>query len=86
MTDEALNFIQSEHNAPYSLYLPYTCPNSPFQGPLDRRDHQRQLWKQAAFLQASIERMDTRIGDVMDAIDEQPIIVFASDSFGTKIA
>ncbi|MEM9367636.1 MAG: sulfatase-like hydrolase/transferase [Planctomycetota bacterium] len=94
MTDKAVDFIAAERDRPYFLYLPYTCPHSPFQGPNDRRPHplplDSKLWKQGiappdVYIQM-IEHMDARIGDVLDAVDENTLVVFASDNGGTKSA
>ncbi len=94
MTDEALKFIQAQRESPYFLYLPYTCPHSPFQAADQRRQHplplDSPLWKQGKappeVYRAMIERMDTNIGRVIDAVDENTIVVFASDNGGTKSA
>ena len=94
MTEEALAFIRADRSAPYFLYLPYTCPHSPFQGPDDKLPHplplDSPLWKQGTappdVYRAMIERMDTRIGQVLDAIDDNTLVVFAGDNGGTGSA
>ncbi len=94
MTEEALAFIQSDRESPYFLYLPYTCPHSPFQGPKDRQPHplplNSKLWNQGTappdVYLAMIERMDTRIGEVLDAVDDNTLVIFAGDNGGTKSA
>jgi len=37
ITDDAMQFIQRQKDRPFFLYVPYTCPHSPFQGPGDHR-------------------------------------------------
>ncbi|MEO1525282.1 MAG: sulfatase-like hydrolase/transferase [Planctomycetota bacterium] len=94
MTDEALHFLAVPRDKPYFLYLPYTCPHSPFQGPGDQNTNplplDSPLWKQGQappdVYRAMIEHMDRRIGDVLDAVDENTLVVFASDNGGTKSA
>src|SRR3954452_16842812 len=38
ITAEAEGVIRCPHDRPFFLYVPYTAPHSPFQGPLDRPD------------------------------------------------
>ena len=94
MTDEALRFLNASRDKPYFLYLPYTCPHSPFQGPDDKPKHplplDSPLWNQGQappdVYRAMIEHMDRRIGNVLDAVDDNTLVVFASDNGGTKSA
>ncbi|MEL6105074.1 MAG: sulfatase-like hydrolase/transferase, partial [Planctomycetota bacterium] len=94
MTDQAIRFLTTPRNKPYFLYLPYTCPHSPFQGPSDQRPHplplHSTLWKQGKappdVYRAMIEHMDKRIGDVLDSVDDNTLVVFTSDNGGTKSA
>lgn len=101
MTDEAIKFIGEARSAPYFLYVPYTCPHAPFQGPNDRQPHplplDSPLWKQGSappdVYLAMIERMDACIGRIVDAVQaqgeaqiENTLIIFASDNGGTGSA
>ena len=94
MTDEAVTFLQQERERPFFLYLPFTCPHSPFQGPEDKQPHplplDSPLWKQGKappdIYRAMIERMDHCIGKVLDSVDDKTLVVFASDNGGTKSA
>ncbi|TWT69425.1 sulfatase-like hydrolase/transferase [Crateriforma conspicua] len=94
ITDEAVKFINGGHERPYFLYLPYTCPHSPFQGPDDRQTHplplDSPLWKQGSappdVYLAMIQRMDQQIGRVLDSVDANTLVIFASDNGGTKSA
>lgn len=100
LTDEAIRFLrrQSEER-PFFLYVPYTCPHSPFQGPDDRRDEPLELdsplWNQGKappeVYIAMIEHMDRRIGDLLRVLDEQgfredTLVIFTSDNGGTRSA
>lgn len=94
MTEQAIHFLESPRNKPYFLYLPFTCPHAPFQSPLDQQPHplplDSLLWRQGKappeVYRAMIEHMDKRIGDILDAVDENTLVVFASDNGGTKSA
>ncbi len=99
-TDEAIRFIRHrDKSKPFFLYLPYTCPHAPFQGPQDRRRDplplNSPLWNQSkappkTYI-AMIEHMDRRIGDLLRILDEEKLtgntlVIFASDNGGTKSA
>lgn len=100
MTAEAIGFIQRRNTErPFFLYLPYTCPHSPFQGPQDLRDDplplNSPLWNQGKappdVYVAMIEQMDQRIGDVLRTLDTKQIakdtlVIFVSDNGGTRSA
>lgn len=94
MTDEALTYIEKDKDKPYFLYLPFTCPHSPFQGPEDRDEHplplDSKLWKQGSappeVYRAMIENLDKNVGRVLDAVDDNTLVIFTSDNGGTKSA
>ncbi len=96
-TDEAISFIQRQAEQPFFLYLPYTCPHSPFQGPDDYREHplplNSKLWNQSsappATYIAMVEQMDRQIGRVLATLDElglreNTVVIFAGDNGGTR--
>ena len=101
LTDEAVRFLeqQSADGAPFFLYVPYTCPHSPFQGPEDRLPDplplDSPLWNQgdappATYIEM-IEHMDRRIGTLLDTLNRQgfvenTLVIFASDNGGTRSA
>jgi N-acetylgalactosamine-6-sulfatase len=101
ITDEAIDFLQRQSNdgEPFFLYVPYTCPHFPFQGPQDRRSDplplDSPLWNQndappETYL-AMIEHMDRRIGDLLEVLGRQglakeTLVIFASDNGGTQSA
>ena len=99
LTDEAIQFLQRQKDKPFFLYVPYTCPHSPFQGPDDLRPDplplDSPLWNQSiappAVYIAMIEHMDKRIGDLLQTLDKEgfsknTVVIFASDNGGTKSA
>jgi N-acetylgalactosamine-6-sulfatase len=103
IADDALRWLrgQAESRArrPFFLYVPFTSPHAPYQGPKDSTpsplppDSDR--WKQGkadpVVYAAMIERMDQSIGRILDAMDEyklasNTIVAFASDNGGTASA
>ncbi len=100
LTDEAIGFIQRQRaDKPFFLYVPYTAPHSPFQGPHDKRPDplplDSPLWHQGAappeVYIAMIEHMDKRIGDILRTLEDEQIakntvVIFASDNGGTGSA
>jgi N-acetylgalactosamine-6-sulfatase len=98
-TDEAIKFIEQQNGSPFFLYLPYTCPHSPFQGPGDQLPDplplDSPLWRQSNappdVYVAMIERMDQQIGRLLDFVDErqlsdETVVIFAGDNGGTRSA
>jgi N-acetylgalactosamine-6-sulfatase len=100
VTDEAVGFLRRQrHDRPFFLYVPYTCPHAPFQGPGDRQADplplDSPLWRQGqappGVYAAMVEHLDRRIGDVLRTLDQcglarQTVVVFASDNGGTRSA
>ena len=96
-TDEAIGFIERQNpDGPFFLYLPYTCPHSPFQGPNEKTANPLPLdsprWRQGnappAVYIAMIEHMDQRIGDLLKTLDrlnltKNTVVFFAGDNGGT---
>ena len=98
-TDEAVQFLRQKRTEPFFLYVPYTTPHSPFQGPKDRRPDplllDSPLWNQGRaphdVYVAMNERMDQCVGRIMQTLDEQgladsTVVFFASDNGGTGSA
>lgn len=100
LTDEAIGYLQRQDGSrPFFLYVPYTCPHSPFQGPDDYTDDplplDSPLWNQGKappeVYVAMIERMDTCIGRLLQTLDERglakdTVVFFAGDNGGTASA
>jgi arylsulfatase A-like enzyme len=96
-TDEAIAFIKRQSpERSFFLYLPYTCPHSPFQGPDEKTPNPLPLdsprWRQGnappEVYIAMIEHMDRRIGDLLHILDQlnlakDTVVVFAGDNGGT---
>jgi len=99
MTDEAIGFLERNQNNPFFLYVPYTAPHSPFQGPFDFLPDplplDSLLWNQSQappdVYIAMIERMDSNIGRILKTLDalglsRDTLVIFASDNGGTRSA
>lgn len=99
LTDEAIGFLEQPRDKPFLLYVPFTCPHSPFQGPDDHKENplplDSPLWKQGSappdVYIAMIERMDACIGRLLDTLDElnmteNTLVIFAGDNGGTRSA
>ncbi|MEQ2007857.1 MAG: sulfatase-like hydrolase/transferase [Limisphaerales bacterium] len=99
IADEAERFIAGNRARPFFLYLPFTAPHSPFQGPDEPQPQplpdDSPRWPQGkappAIYAAMIERMDSAVGRVLAALDKQglannTLVVFTSDNGGTASA
>jgi len=100
-TNAAVRELSYGDDQPLFLYLPYTCPHSPFQGPDESFGQPVEVdsprWKQGSappdVYRAMIERMDEGIGKVVESVQQRDartgrdtLIIFASDNGGTKSA
>lgn len=100
-TDAAIATLSQQVETPLFLYLPFTCPHSPFQGPDE--DYPQPLhidsprWNQGKappnVYRSMIEHMDGCIGQIMSAAKQRDarsgrntVIIFASDNGGTASA
>ncbi len=90
--DEAIRFIKAESDKPFFVFLPFQAPHDPIQDPdvpnagrLSKKDT-----KNRATLMKMIERLDTEIGRIIEAIDEEKLasrtlVVVTSDNGGAQI-
>ena len=89
----------SRSKAPFFLYVPFTAPHAPYQGPEEKQPSPlpagSDRWKQGKAVPevyaAMIERMDQSVGRILDVLDEfklatNTLVVFASDNGGTSSA
>lgn len=95
ITDEALRAIAAAGDRPLFLYVAYTAPHTPIQGPEDRSDRPvpEDRWNQGTreSYGAMIRRMDDGVGRILAALaarqmETNTLVVFASDNGGTKMA
>ncbi len=97
-TDEAKAWLNQQNNkTPFFLYLPYSVPHSPYQGPNDFTDRpfNNKEWntrnRSRKTYAEMVEEMDRGVGELLGLLDrkklnENTIVIFFSDNGGTKIA
>lgn len=97
VTDEAVRFIRQHAAGRFFLYVAYTAPHAPYQGPRDftpeplpreslLQDQSR--GPQATYV-AMIERLDQGVGQILQALHDQgladnTVVIFMSDNGATK--
>jgi N-acetylgalactosamine-6-sulfatase len=93
ISQESVEFVRRNHRTPFFLYVAYTAPHTPYQGPDDKRPEpvpQDQYNKGSrATYRAMVERMDKGIGDILRVLAEQgaadnTLVVFMSDNGANK--
>jgi len=98
-TEAAIRFVEQHRSGPFFLYLPYTAPHAPYQGPDERFEAplpgDSPRWNQShpfpEVYRAMVERMDACIGRLLEALDrwelaDSTVVIFASDNGGTRNA
>ena len=94
ITEESVDFIRRNRRHPFFLYVPYTAPHTPYQGPDDKRPEpvpQDQYSKGAASTYiAMVERMDAGVGAILHALEREgmaanTLVVFMSDNGANKM-
>src|SRR5262249_13632167 len=99
VAEEAVRFVRDHKDRPFFLYVPFTAPHAPFQGPKDGLPKplpaDSPLWKQnqapPAVYAAMVERLDEAVGRILAALEEnqlaaQTLVIFTSDNGGTPSA
>jgi len=94
ITHGAVEFVRGYKGPkPFFLYLPYTAPHTPLEGPDDKPPAARtqEDWNEGTreTYVAMVERLDWGIGKVLQALDDRgladhTLVVFFSDNGGTK--
>lgn len=86
--DGAVNWLRNRSRLrPFFLYVPFTAPHSPYQGPNDReqRKPDRKTYAQM------VEAMDAQVGAILKQLDSMKTIasntwvIFLSDNGGTEV-
>jgi len=94
ITDEALALLRSS-KSPAFLYVPYTAPHTPYQGPEDRRSAPTaasDINKGTSEIYAAmVRRLDDGVGRLMAELESSgratnTLVIFTSDNGGTKMA
>src|SRR5205085_5182932 len=94
-----VQWLAANRDKPFFLYLPFTAPHAPFQGPNDRCPEplpvDSPLWNQGqappAVYAAMVERLDQAVGKVLAQLERlqlegNTLVVFSSDNGGTASA
>jgi arylsulfatase A-like enzyme len=93
ITDEAVEFIQRRQEKPFFLYVAYTAPHTPYQGPDDKKP---EPVPQADYNKGSretytamVERMDQGVGRILKSLDDvgltdNTLVIFMSDNGANK--
>ena len=88
ITDDAVDFIGRRKDQPFFLYVPFSTPHFPFQGP---NDDTGRMYPADKFMIGTrekyvemLEDMDRSVGRILKAVDdagvrENTVVVFASD-------
>ncbi|MEQ8787761.1 MAG: sulfatase-like hydrolase/transferase [Pirellulaceae bacterium] len=88
LAEQALSFLDKEHDRPFLLYVPFTSPHFPFQSPDDRKRETTadNLTKgtREEYVEL-VEDLDRQVGRILKRIDSQglaenTVVVFASDN------
>ena len=95
ITDEAVEWINRQQNdQPFFLYVPYTTPHAPYQGPDDYQAEKLGMdrWDKAEgqVYARMIEDMDRGIGKILDhlaaqGMAENTLVIFFSDNGPNKM-
>jgi N-acetylgalactosamine-6-sulfatase len=93
ITDEAVKYLGRQSDGPFFLYVPYTSPHTPYQGPNDKKPQSvpqedynkgtRQTYREM------VERMDAGFGRILKALNEKGVagntlVIFMSDNGANK--
>jgi N-acetylgalactosamine-6-sulfatase len=92
ITEKAIDWLEGlEPHEPFFLYLPYTAPHTPFQGPGDDRGRplEGDEWTQgsrAKYIEM-VEALDGGVGKILaylaeQQLDDQTLVIFFSDNGG----
>jgi N-acetylgalactosamine-6-sulfatase len=86
--EEAMRWLRGRRRRPFFLYLAFNAPHNPFQGPDDAAKPITEAnWNTGdrATFARMVERMDDRVGAVLEAIDvENTVLIFTSDNGGER--
>jgi N-acetylgalactosamine-6-sulfatase len=87
ITSHALDWLKRA-KAPWFLYVPYTAPHTPVQGPRSGPVSDKSLWNRGTrqTYAEMVEHMDRRIGDLLKAVPADTLVVFKSDNGGYNLS
>ena len=94
ITEDSVGFIRKNRQGPFFLYVAYTAPHTPYQGPGDRRpepisqdDYNK--GSRSTYV-AMVERMDTGVGAILRTLQEtgvaqNTLVIFMSDNGANRM-
>ena len=95
IADESVEWINIQNaETPFFLYVPFTAPHDPFQGPDDYQPTKlgTDTWNKGtrADYVSMVEDLDRGVGSILDKLDEKgfaenTLVIFFSDNGPTKI-
>ena len=96
ITEKAIEWLhQQDEKNPFFLYLPFTSPHSPFQGPGDDlgrpiNDEEWKFQSREKYIEM-VEALDNGIGEILGTlaekdIEKETIVFFFSDNGGHRMA
>ena len=87
LTDKAIDFIESNKDRPFFLYLPYASPHEPWlcRKELQQKYMDKGLGESYAMFLGMMEQLDTQVGRVLDAIhanglSDNTVVLFFGDN------
>jgi arylsulfatase A-like enzyme len=89
ITDEAVGFIRRKKSKPFFLYVAYTAPHTPYQGPGDNKPEpvSQENYNKGSreTFAAMVERMDQGISKILKTLndaglEENTLVIFMSDN------
>jgi N-acetylgalactosamine-6-sulfatase len=99
VAEEAVRFLRANGDKPFFLYVPFTAPHAPFQGPGDSRPEplpaDSPLWQQGKappqVYAAMVGRLDEAVGKILGELEgrelgPRTLVIFTSDNGGTASA
>ncbi|MFW6163755.1 MAG: sulfatase-like hydrolase/transferase [Planctomycetota bacterium] len=96
ITEESIDFLRRQDaTRPFFLYVSYTAPHSPYQGPGDRKPSRvpKAQWNQGTREDycVLVEYMDRCVGQILKTLEEKgfaedTVVFFVSDNGGTRQA
>ncbi|MEE2906842.1 MAG: sulfatase [Planctomycetota bacterium] len=86
LTDEAIEFLETEDERPVFLHLSYYAVHTPLQATKEeiaalRASHPDWDKRQATYA-AMMQRVDRNIGRLLEHVDENSVVIFCSDNGG----
>jgi len=94
ITDESVNFIRRNRRQPFFLYVAYTAPHAPYQGPGGKRpepvpESEYNKGSQSTYA-AMVESMDAGVGGILRALEREglagnTLVIFMSDNGATRV-